>query len=212
MEQSLPQPDQHTTGDTNSPPPPPPMPPVSAHKTLREPKNTKGIIYSAVALSVLGLLLSFIPLGLLLAGIGFLLTLIAVIRKATRSRQVFIALIATSVTLVLSFLTLSITLYFVDRAQVFENLAKECKISSIMKGVNLRNDSLELKTRGEYSDGVTFEKIGCALDYLDAPSSVRSKMNSTRALDGMQTASWSGYLATWTYHPDNGMKLILERS
>ena len=29
----------------------------------------------------------------------------------------------------------------------------------------------------------------------------------TRALDGMQTDSWGGMTARWTYHPDNGMNI-----
>jgi hypothetical protein len=34
-------------------------------------------------------------------------------------------------------------------------------------------------------------------------------MESTRALDGMQSATWSSYEVTWTYHPDDGLDLII---
>ena len=55
----------------------------------------------------------------------------------------------------------------------------------------------------------TTEQIACILVALKAPDFVIGKMDSTRALDGMQSAEWGGISATWTYHPDNGMDLIL---
>ena len=35
---------------------------------------------------------------------------------------------------------------------------------------------------------------------------------ATRALDGRQQASWDGFEASWTYHPDNGLTLILRET
>ncbi|WP_269142641.1 hypothetical protein [Georgenia yuyongxinii] len=35
-------------------------------------------------------------------------------------------------------------------------------------------------------------------------------MTSTRALDGRQTAEWDGVVATWSFHPDDGLDVILE--
>jgi hypothetical protein len=34
-------------------------------------------------------------------------------------------------------------------------------------------------------------------------------MDNTRALDGMQTASWGNYEASWTYHPDEGLDVVV---
>ena len=34
-------------------------------------------------------------------------------------------------------------------------------------------------------------------------------INSTRALDGMQTDSWHDITARWTYHPDDGLDITL---
>jgi hypothetical protein len=55
----------------------------------------------------------------------------------------------------------------------------------------------------------TFDGVLCVLDELDAPQSLVSRMESTRALDGMQSATWSSYEVTWTYHPDDGLDLII---
>ena len=46
--------------------------------------------------------------------------------------------------------------------------------------------------------------------YLGLPSSLNDKMESTRALDGMQTQDCGSYTVTWNYHPDNGLKVIYE--
>jgi hypothetical protein len=41
------------------------------------------------------------------------------------------------------------------------------------------------------------------------PESVTAQMDGTRALDGRQPASWDGYTASWTFHPDSGFDLII---
>lgn len=55
----------------------------------------------------------------------------------------------------------------------------------------------------------TFGDVVCLLGMLDAPSGVQSRMENTRALDGTQEASWDAYDASWTYHPDDGLTLIV---
>jgi hypothetical protein len=55
----------------------------------------------------------------------------------------------------------------------------------------------------------TIDDTLCVLDELEAPQAVISQMESTRALDGMQSTTWSTYTATWTYHPDDGLDLII---
>lgn len=49
----------------------------------------------------------------------------------------------------------------------------------------------------------------CILTALDVPDAVLAHMRATRALDGMQSDSWGTVKATWTYHPDDGLDLIL---
>lgn len=43
---------------------------------------------------------------------------------------------------------------------------------------------------------------------LGLPESVNNKMDSTRALDGMQTYEGDGIEVSWTYHPDNGLEIM----
>ena len=61
-------------------------------------------------------------------------------------------------------------------------------------------------------EGATLEEVTCILGRLDTPDSVIARMDSTRALDGMQEATWDGFAAVWTYHPDDGLSLIIEQA
>lgn len=58
-------------------------------------------------------------------------------------------------------------------------------------------------------DGDAIDDLVCVLVELDMPESVGARMEATRALDGMQSATWGRFEASWTYHPDDGMNLIV---
>jgi hypothetical protein len=34
-------------------------------------------------------------------------------------------------------------------------------------------------------------------------------MEQTRALDGRQSETWEDFSASWTYHPDNGLDVLI---
>lgn len=57
--------------------------------------------------------------------------------------------------------------------------------------------------------GAEVETIATVLVELDATDAVLTRMSSTRALDGMQEASWDGLTASWTFHPDEGLDIIV---
>lgn len=59
------------------------------------------------------------------------------------------------------------------------------------------------------SGHLTTDTVSCVLGELRTPQSILARMDSTRALDGMQSASWSDFEATWTYHPDDGLDVII---
>jgi len=47
----------------------------------------------------------------------------------------------------------------------------------------------------------------CAAKVMKMPGFVESKVESTRAIDGMQNAQWGKVSAFWNYHPDNGLNI-----
>jgi hypothetical protein len=58
---------------------------------------------------------------------------------------------------------------------------------------------------------VSPENLACVLRELGTPAYVVAQMAQTRALDGRQTATWGDLEASWTYHPDNGLNLIIHQ-
>lgn len=57
--------------------------------------------------------------------------------------------------------------------------------------------------------GLPIEDIGCALGAIDAPDSIVTQMEQTRALDGRQSADSEGYTYSWIYHPDSGLDITI---
>jgi hypothetical protein len=47
---------------------------------------------------------------------------------------------------------------------------------------------------------------------LGFPESIGARIGNTRALDGTLTADGNHVSATWTYHPDDGLQLVIERT
>ncbi|MGC4808508.1 hypothetical protein [Micromonospora sp. DT233] len=89
-------------------------------------------------------------------------------------------------------------------------LAKEkCLLGSGDARVGDGGKSLILDGGGEEDSGLTSMDIRCVLEELKTPDHVVSEMSSTRALDGKQAAQWGKIRASWTYHPDQGLDLIL---
>jgi hypothetical protein len=79
-------------------------------------------------------------------------------------------------------------------------------------GVTLEDGgkTLTFSAVGKYSYSVsapTYSDIECALGVLKTPSFFKAQINTTRALDGMQKATWGKISALWTYHPDNGINI-----
>ncbi|MCW2533307.1 MAG: hypothetical protein JWP62_2877 [Blastococcus sp.] len=92
---------------------------------------------------------------------------------------------------------------------VLEMAADRCQVDGV---VGDDGSSVELDMKGDdYNSGtLTFTSVACVLDELGIPDSVMSKMDSTRSIDGRQTEDWDGIEANWTYHPDDGLDVILE--
>ncbi len=70
--------------------------------------------------------------------------------------------------------------------------------------------SVSMDSVGEESEGAEYADILCVLNELDVPDSVLNRINSTRALDGRQTADWDNFTASWGYHPNSGANIIIE--
>lgn len=79
-------------------------------------------------------------------------------------------------------------------------------------GISLgdKDTSLTVDTEGkDDTTGAAMEDLVCIVKELKVPDSVVAQMDSTTSLQGRQSAEWEDLKASWTYHPDSGMKLIV---
>ena len=88
-----------------------------------------------------------------------------------------------------------------------EQVAASCGVSAASDGQSITMRTAGAKTSGRES----VKDVACVLAGLGAPQHIYSLIDATRALDGMQSESWGGYAARWTYHPDNGLTVVIAR-
>ena len=89
---------------------------------------------------------------------------------------------------------------------------RSCGMGPNSYGISLGDNdrSLTLDGRGQDdSQGAAIDTIACVLGALETPDSTLSLIDSTRALDGRQSATWDGYSASWSYHQDSGLSIVL---
>lgn len=84
-----------------------------------------------------------------------------------------------------------------------------CSVNSPYARLASDNTTLTLVAYGEGANGLSQTDFRCILDQIDTPSSVRERMLITRAVDGTQDDVWGTYRATWTYHPEDGLNVVL---
>ncbi|MEU4473536.1 hypothetical protein [Micromonospora sp. NPDC023888] len=72
--------------------------------------------------------------------------------------------------------------------------------------------SLTLQSVGEERTGLKLEQLQCYWTELKVPDAVIAEIEGTRALDGRQSGEWEDMDASWIYHPDNGLQMIITLS
>ena len=98
------------------------------------------------------------------------------------------------------------------QSQVFSEAAEAC-LASDRNGVTVDDGggAMYLNGEGEESAGVDVLTQICILNELNVPDSVYDRIASTTSLMGVQDATWDNYEASWTYHPNNGLDISIER-
>lgn len=71
--------------------------------------------------------------------------------------------------------------------------------------------TLSIDGKGEDdSRGADLTDIACVLNALNVSDAVVGRIDNTRALDGTLEGDWDGFTATWSYHPDSGLSMVIE--
>lgn len=82
---------------------------------------------------------------------------------------------------------------------------------SAFADVLMRGDSESLEITVNYPSDAVDEWLAQLLDELGFPTATQARMERTRAIDGTLEATGAAVTATWTYHPDSGLQIIVER-
>ncbi|GAB3262793.1 hypothetical protein [Arthrobacter pigmenti] len=79
-------------------------------------------------------------------------------------------------------------------------------------GINVGDEgqSISMQSAGAESEGAPYVDVACVLMELETTDSVVSQIDSTRALDGRMTGDWGEFSASWGYHPDSGLDIVIE--
>jgi ABC-type glycerol-3-phosphate transport system substrate-binding protein len=75
--------------------------------------------------------------------------------------------------------------------------------------VETTNESATITLSSKPGDMIWMHNV---LTRLGFPEGTVEVMEQTRAIDGMQTADGEGATARWTYHPDDGLTVVIQRS
>ena len=98
-----------------------------------------------------------------------------------------------------------------NASSAIPDAVKACNATGSGVNVGDKGKSVSFDTKGkDDSSGASIDDVACVLGKLNVPDSVVSQMDHTNALQGRQTADWDGFNASWSYHPDSGLNLIVK--
>lgn len=66
--------------------------------------------------------------------------------------------------------------------------------------------SIVVDTRSEYGNPAG---MNCVLSEIDTPESILAQVGRTTSLMGVQEADHDGFHLSWSYHPDNGVNMVI---
>ena len=96
-------------------------------------------------------------------------------------------------------------------SSAINDAAETCNVTETA-GIDIGDNgqSISMSSEGNESAGAEYSDISCVLGELEVPDSVDNRIGTTRALDGRQTADWDEFTASWGYHPDSGLNIVIE--
>ena len=89
-----------------------------------------------------------------------------------------------------------------------EAVYETCRRQDVGSTLSLEDEgaTIVIDTGSEYGDASGYL---CVLERLDVPSSITAQMDRTTALMGVQDAEDEGIEYSWSYHPDNGVNMVI---
>lgn len=132
-------------------------------------------------------------------------------RRKKRSHRGLVMFLLGFLVAIVLVLGAAVALYYLRfaGAQNFSSALDTCHASGSYVRLAADKSSLTLQAESESGRDLSAPVFLCVLDELDAPASMHQRMLLTRAIDGTQEEQWGLYRATWTYHPDQGLNVVI---
>lgn len=99
--------------------------------------------------------------------------------------------------------------YALTATTSLEDAREDCAPGSPYALIGDGGDSLTLRSLGKERPGLTVIQLRCFMTELEVTDAITSEINTTRALDGRQSADWDDYHGSWTYHPSTGLQMVI---
>lgn len=106
--------------------------------------------------------------------------------------------------------TATLTIAACNTTSALQDAKADCASTSPHIRVGDDGRSMTINGEGEESTGAGIAEVACILYALEVSDAVVSRIDSTRALDGTLTGEWGRYAASWTYHPNSGLNVVIE--
>jgi hypothetical protein len=98
----------------------------------------------------------------------------------------------------------------VEARSPFQDVQASCDPTGEGTKIADNGKTLLVDSRGEEDyTGISYDSMTCIFNAITMPTAVQAHVGDTRALDGRQEDSWDGFTASWSYHPDQGMDMII---
>ena len=100
-------------------------------------------------------------------------------------------------------------------APVVSRLAEARNAAGQVQYLDMLDGGSAVSINGAPSSGVGGADVDTIVTFfvaLDAPEVLYSRFDSTSSLMGLQEYEWDGLHVQWTYHPDNGLDILVEDS
>jgi hypothetical protein len=72
--------------------------------------------------------------------------------------------------------------------------------------------TISIDGNGEEKSGAPIQEIACILQAIPVPSYIIQRMEQTRAIDGIQRETFDGFDISWSYHPDDGVDIVIHQN
>jgi hypothetical protein len=95
-------------------------------------------------------------------------------------------------------------------SRAFPAAQRACDAEQLGTVVDDGGKTLVISGSGNEGDGVDQQALECIFKQVGMPTSVSEQVWATRALDGRVQQTWPGYTASWTYHPDSGLQMVIK--